>query len=79
LRQVSDRQFHRPTNWNASNAFVLVDPGVRRQVLFGFLTHGFQLFHALFRARFFVIASARHGPNYREHDYAKQCEEKHDP
>jgi hypothetical protein len=79
LRQVSHCQFHRPTNWNASNAFVLIDPGVRRQLLFGFLAQGFQLFHALSCPRFFVIASARHGPNNREHDYAKQCEEKHDP
>ncbi len=35
-------------------------------------------FHPLLRPRLFIVTSTRHGSNDREHDYAKQCEEKND-
>jgi hypothetical protein len=78
LRQLGNRQFHRAADWNSSNAFVLIDPRVRRQFRPGFLAQLLQILHALFRARLFVIASARHRPNDSEHNYAKQHKQKHD-
>jgi hypothetical protein len=79
LRKVGNCQFHGALNGDTSNAFVLVDPSVRRQLLFGFLTQGFQFFHALFCPRFLVITSPRRRADYRKHKDAEQCEEKHDP
>jgi hypothetical protein len=79
LRQLGNCQFHGARNWDASNAFVLVDPSVGSQSLGGVIARGFQIFHALFRSRFFVIASTRRRPNYREDDYTKKSEKKDDP
>jgi hypothetical protein len=77
LRQLSNGQFHGAADGDASNAFGLIDPRVRRQLLLGFVAQGFQFFHALLRARLFVITSTRRGTNYREYDYAEQRKEKH--
>jgi hypothetical protein len=71
LRQLGNGQFHRPADWNSSNAFVLIRPRVRREVLLGFLAQLFQILHALFCARLFVIAAAWRRPDDREHDYAE--------
>jgi hypothetical protein len=79
LRQIGNGEFHRATDRDLNNAFVLVDPSVGVQRLLRVFTHCFQLFHALLRAPLFVITSTRHGPNDREHDHAKQREEKDNP
>jgi hypothetical protein len=79
LCKLSGRELHRATDWDANNAFILVDPSVSVQRLLCVFARGFQIFHALFGSHLFVIASTRRGPNYREHDYAEQREEKHDP
>jgi hypothetical protein len=75
LGQVGNCKLHRTIDWDAGNAFVLIDPRVRREVLLGFFVQGLQLFHALFCARFFVITCARRRPDYREHDETEQNEE----
>jgi hypothetical protein len=77
LRQFGNRQFHRATDWNSSNAFVLIYPRVRGEILLGFLAQLFQIFHALCRPHLFVITSARGRSDYREHNYAKQHKQKH--
>jgi hypothetical protein len=79
LRQLGYRQVHRAADGDAGNAFVLINPSVRRQLLLAFLVQGLQLFHALFRTGLFVIASAWRGPHYSEHDYAEQRKEEHNP
>jgi len=79
LRQLGNSQFHRAINWDASNPFILVDPSVGIQRLLCVFVRGFQIFHALLCPYLFVITSARRGSNHCEYDYAKQCEEKHDP
>jgi hypothetical protein len=79
LRQLGDGQFHGATNWDAHDAFGLVDPGVGIQRLISVFARRFQIFHPFFRARLFVITSAWRRSNYCQHDYAEQCEEKHHP
>jgi hypothetical protein len=79
LRQLGNCQFHGARNWDASNAFVLVDPTVGGQSLGGVIARRFQIFHALLRSRFFVIASTRCGPNYREDDYTKRAKDDPEP
>jgi len=79
LRQFGNRQFHRALNWDARNAFVLVDPTVGRKCLCSLVASGFQIIHALFCTRFFVIASTRRGTNHCEHDYTEEREKKHNP
>jgi hypothetical protein len=79
LRQLRDGQFHGATNWDASHAFVFVNPSVGGQRFFCVFAHGFERFHALFRSRFFVIASAWRGTNHHENDHAEKREQKHNP
>jgi hypothetical protein len=79
LRQLGNGQFLGATNRNANNAFVFVDPSVSVQRPPCVFVCRFQIFQPFFRPRLFIITSARRGPNYREHDYPKQCEEKDDP
>jgi hypothetical protein len=79
LRQFGNGQFHRALNRNASNAFVFVDPTIRSQSFGGVFARGFQVFHAFFRPRFFVIGSARRRADHGEHDYTEKRKEKHDP
>jgi len=77
LCQLSSRQLHGTTDWDSSNAFALVHPGVRRQRFLCVVAHGLQSFHALFRARLFIIAAARQWTDHREHDHAEQGKKKH--
>ena len=77
LRKFGNFQFHRAIDWDAGNSFVLVHPGIRCQILFVFLSQGFESFHALFRARLFVITATRRRTDYGENDYSEQNEEKH--
>ena len=77
LRQVGDRDFLRAIDRDSGNAFVLIDPCVRRKFLLAFFVQRLQLFHALFCARFFVITCARRWPDHREHDETEQNEETH--
>ena len=77
LRQVGNCDFHRAIDRDSGNAFVLIDPRVRREVLLGFFVQRLQFFHALFCARFFVITCARRRPDHREHDETEQNEETH--
>jgi hypothetical protein len=79
LRQLGNCQFHGALDGDASEAFVFVDPTIIRQSLVGFLAQRLQIFHALFRTGFFVIASTRRRPNDREDDHTKKRKEKHDP
>jgi hypothetical protein len=55
LRQISNCKFHGAVDRDSGNAFVLIDPRVRREILFVFFLQRFQFFHALLCARFFVI------------------------
>jgi hypothetical protein len=55
LREVGNCQFHGAVDRNSGNAFVFIDPRVRREVLFVFFLQRVQFFHALPCARFFVI------------------------
>jgi hypothetical protein len=71
LRKISGRQFHRAGDRDLSSAFILVHPGVCGQRFLCFFANGFQSFHPLFGARFFVIATARHRTNHGEHDHAE--------
>jgi hypothetical protein len=75
LRQVGNCDFHRAIDGDSGNAFVLIDPRVRRELLLAFFAQRLQLFHALFCARFFVITRARRRPDYREYDETEQNEE----
>jgi hypothetical protein len=79
LRQVGSCQFHGALDWDASNAFVLIDPAVSGQSLCRLLARGFQKLGAFFRSRFLVIASTRRGPNHGKHDHTEKREKKHDP
>jgi hypothetical protein len=74
LRQVGNGDFHRAIDWDSGDAFALIDPRVRRELLLGFFVQLLQVFHALFCARFFVITCARRGPDHRKHDETKQGE-----
>ena len=75
LRQVGNCHFHRAIDRDSGNAFVLIDPCVRREFLLAFFVQRLQLFHALFCARFFVITCARRRPDQREHDETEQSKE----
>jgi hypothetical protein len=77
LSQVGDRGFHRAIDRDSGNAFVLIDPRVRCELLLAFFVQRLQSFHALFCARFFVITRARRRPDHREHDETEQKEETH--
>jgi len=68
LRQVGDCKFHRAIDRNSGNAFIFIEPCVRREFLLVFFAQRLQLFHALFCACFFVITCARRRPDHREHD-----------
>jgi hypothetical protein len=77
LRQLGHCDSHRAIDWDAGNAFVLIDPRVRRQVLLRFFVQRLQSFHALLCACFFVISCARRRPDYGEHDETEQNKEKY--
>jgi hypothetical protein len=77
LRQIGNCDFHRAIDRDSGNAFILIDPCVRREFLLAFFVQRLQLFHALFCARFFVITCARRRPDDREHDETEQNEETH--
>jgi len=79
LRKLGGRQLHRATDRDVNNAFVLINPSVRVQRFLRVFLRGLEIFHPLLRPRLFIVTSARHGPNDREHDYAEQCEEKDYP
>ena len=79
LRQLGNGQFHGALNRDASDALVLIDPAVSGQSLCRLLLGGFQIFHALFCAGFFVIASPLGRTNHREDDHTKKDEKEHDP
>jgi len=79
LRQLGNSQLHRALDRDASNAFVLVDPTISSQSLGGVLARSLQVFHAFFRPRFFVIASARRRANHGKHDQTEKRKEKHYP
>jgi hypothetical protein len=79
LRQLGNGQFHGAFDWDASDAFVLIDPAVSGQSLCRLLARGFQKLAAFFRSRLLVIASTRRGPNYGEHDHTEKCKEEYDP
>jgi hypothetical protein len=68
LRQVGDCKLHGAIDWDPGNAFALIDPCECREFLLVFFVQRLQLFHALFRARFFVITCARRRPDHRKHD-----------
>jgi hypothetical protein len=68
LRQIADCKLHRALDWDPGNPFVLIHPRERREFLLVFFVQRFQLFHALFCARLFVITCARRRPDHREHD-----------
>jgi hypothetical protein len=65
LRQIDNRDFHRAIDRDSGNAFVFINPRVRRELLLGFFVQRLQLFHALFCARLFVITCARRRPDHR--------------
>jgi hypothetical protein len=75
LRQIGNCDFHRAIDRDSGNAFVLIDPCVRREFLLAFFVQRLQLFHALFCARFFVITCAGRRPDDRQHDETEQNEE----
>jgi hypothetical protein len=77
LRQIGNRDFHSAVDWDSGNAFALIDPCVRGEFLLTFFVQRLQPFHALFCARFFVIACARRRSDYRQHDETKQNKETH--
>jgi hypothetical protein len=77
LRQVGNCKFHRAIDRDSGNAFVLIDPCVRRELLLAFFVQRLESFHALFCARFFVITCARRWSDHREHDETEQNEETH--
>jgi hypothetical protein len=55
LRQVGYGEFHRAIDRDSGNAFVFINPRVRREILFVFFLQRVQFLHALLCARFFVI------------------------
>jgi hypothetical protein len=75
LRKLGNRDFHRAIDRDSGNAFVFVNPSVRRKLLLGFLAQRLQFFHPLFCARFFVITCARRRPDHCEHNETEQDEE----
>jgi hypothetical protein len=74
LRQFSNREFHRALDRDSSNALVLINPCVCREVFLSFFVQGLQFLYAFLGARFLVIAGARRRSDYREHNEAKQNE-----
>jgi hypothetical protein len=79
LRQLGSSQFHGALDWDASDAFVLIDPAISVQSLLRLLARSFQKLGAFFCPRLLVIASTRRRPNHGEHDHAEKREKKHDP
>jgi hypothetical protein len=74
LRQLGNGQFHCPLNWDASDAFVLIDPAVSGQSLCRLLARSFQKLGAFFCPRFLVIASPRRGTNHGQDNHAEKRE-----
>jgi hypothetical protein len=68
LCEVGNCDFHRLIDRDSGNAFVFIDPCVRREFLLALFVQRLQLFDPLFCTHFFVITCARRRPDHREHD-----------
>jgi hypothetical protein len=68
LGQVGNCEFHRAIDRYSGNAFIFIEPRVRREFFLIFFVQRLQLFHALFCAGFFVITRARRRSDHCEHD-----------